>query len=114
VLGEHHPDVATSLNNLASLYKSQGKYEQALPLYERSLAIWEKVLGEHHPNTAMSYWHLAVWHQNQANNIEAKQFYEKALNVFQQVYDENHPHLQNCRSHYENFLRDFEQDATDG
>ena len=31
-LGPVHPDVASSLNNLASLYKDQGKYEDAEPL----------------------------------------------------------------------------------
>ncbi len=32
---------ATSLNNLAELYRAQGKYEQAEPLYQRALAIRE-------------------------------------------------------------------------
>ena len=34
-LGKDHPDVATSLNNLAALYRTQGKYEEAEPLYKR-------------------------------------------------------------------------------
>jgi tetratricopeptide (TPR) repeat protein len=41
----------TSLNNLANLYKSQGKYEVAEPLYQQALKICEQVLGENHPNT---------------------------------------------------------------
>jgi hypothetical protein len=28
LLGEEHPAVATSLNNLAGLYESQGRYER--------------------------------------------------------------------------------------
>jgi len=36
---------------LALLYKSQGKYQQAEPLYQRSLVIREKALGKDHPNT---------------------------------------------------------------
>ena len=43
------PDVATSLNNLAGLYRTQGDYEAALPLYRRSLQIWEETLGKNHP-----------------------------------------------------------------
>ncbi|MGB6301921.1 MAG: tetratricopeptide repeat protein, partial [Rivularia sp. (in: cyanobacteria)] len=39
VLGEEHPDVAQSLNNLALLYYSQGNYSKAEPLYLHSLAI---------------------------------------------------------------------------
>lgn len=41
-VGPEHPDVATSLNNLAALYDKQGDYAKAEPLYKRSLAIWEK------------------------------------------------------------------------
>ena len=41
-LGPDHPDVATSLNNLADLYRSMGRYAEAEPLYRRSLAIREK------------------------------------------------------------------------
>ncbi len=47
-----HPNVAQSLNNLATLYQAQGKYAEAEPLYQRSLAIWEKALGAEHPNVA--------------------------------------------------------------
>ena len=48
-LGPEHPDVATSLNNLAELYRDQGKYGEAEPLYQRALAIDEKALGPDHP-----------------------------------------------------------------
>jgi len=37
VLGDNHPNVATSLNNLAALYESQGRYSQAEPLYRQAL-----------------------------------------------------------------------------
>ena len=50
-LGENHPDVATSLNNLAGLYYAQGKYAEAEPLYQRAIAILLATLGENHPNT---------------------------------------------------------------
>ncbi|MHC1756201.1 MAG: tetratricopeptide repeat protein [Methanosarcina sp.] len=48
--GPEHPDVATTLNNLALLYEGMGKYEKALPLYKRALEIIEKTLGTNHPN----------------------------------------------------------------
>ena len=49
VLGPQHPDVATTLNNLAVLYRQMGDYEKALPLYQRALDIREKVLGSATP-----------------------------------------------------------------
>ena len=50
-LGPEHPDVASSLNNLAALYDLQGRYEDAEPLYQRVLGISEAQLGPEHPNT---------------------------------------------------------------
>jgi hypothetical protein len=47
------PDVAASLNNLAGLYRSQGKCAEGAPLYQRSLAIWEKALGPDHPDARL-------------------------------------------------------------
>ncbi|MFN6562351.1 MAG: NB-ARC domain-containing protein, partial [Nostoc sp. ChiSLP01] len=35
-LGESHPNVATSLNNLALLYNSQGRYSEAEPLFQQA------------------------------------------------------------------------------
>jgi len=57
--GPDHTDVATSLNNLALLYDTQGHYAQAEPLYKRSLAIVEKGLGPNHPYVAVGLENLA-------------------------------------------------------
>ena len=40
--GPGDPHLATSLNNLAPLYRTQGKHAEAEPLYKRALAIFEK------------------------------------------------------------------------
>jgi tetratricopeptide (TPR) repeat protein len=49
--GPQHPDTAQSLNNLANLYKDQGRYEQAEPLFKRALTICEQQLGSQNPAT---------------------------------------------------------------
>ena len=38
VLGADHPQTLTSRNNLAYAYQSAGRLDQAIPLYERTLA----------------------------------------------------------------------------
>ena len=53
-LGPDHPDIAVSLNNLATLLYAQGEFATARPLFERGLAIREKALGPDHPNTLAS------------------------------------------------------------
>ncbi len=57
--GNQDPRLATSLNNLAELYRAQGNYEQAEPLYRRALAIDEKALGPEHPGLATDLNNLA-------------------------------------------------------
>jgi tetratricopeptide (TPR) repeat protein len=60
------------LNNLALLYKTQGKYGQAEPLYKRSLAIREKALGPDHPAVARSLGSLAVLYRKTDRKQEAE------------------------------------------
>ena len=44
-LGGDHPDMASSLHNLASLYKAQGRYTEAEPLFQRALVIYQQQFG---------------------------------------------------------------------
>ena len=46
--GPEHTRIATTLISLAELYRVQGRYEEAEPLYERALVIQEKILGLEH------------------------------------------------------------------
>jgi len=63
-LEPEHPYVATTLNNLAELYKNMGAYEKALPLYQRALDICEKVLGPEHPDAATTLNNLSLLYYN--------------------------------------------------
>ena len=56
---------ATPLTKTTHLVAAQGDYEGAKPLYERSLAIREKVLGPDHPDVASSLNNLAMLLANQ-------------------------------------------------
>ena len=77
-LGPDHPDVATSLNNLAGLYREQGQYAQAEPLFKRSLAIWEKALGPDHPDVATTLNNLAALYKKTGREKEAKALEDRA------------------------------------
>jgi tetratricopeptide (TPR) repeat protein len=60
LLGDEHPDVATSFNNLAVLYYAQGRYSEAEPLYQQALALRQNLLGDEHPDVATSFNNLAL------------------------------------------------------
>ena len=64
-LGPEHPDVGAALNNLAELYRNQGRHAEAEPLYRRSRAIREKALGPEHPAVAKDLGGLALLYQAQ-------------------------------------------------
>jgi tetratricopeptide (TPR) repeat protein len=49
-LGSEHPRLATTLDHLAYLYGTQGKYEEAEALYKRGLDILQRSLKPDHPN----------------------------------------------------------------
>ncbi|MEM7741241.1 MAG: tetratricopeptide repeat protein, partial [Pseudomonadota bacterium] len=75
-LGAEHPNLATSLNNLAGLLQaqvcrfelavlsvmaiSQGNYDEAKSLYQRAIAATEKALGADHPDVANRLNNLAT------------------------------------------------------
>ncbi len=49
-LGLEHPDEATSLNNLALVYRDEGNYEYAESLFKQAIETLEKTLGLDHPD----------------------------------------------------------------
>jgi tetratricopeptide (TPR) repeat protein len=90
-LGSDHPDVATSLNNLAYLYQLQGRYGEAEPLYVRSLAIREQQLGADHPDTATSLNNLANLYESMGRYGEAEPLYVRSLSISEQQLGADHP-----------------------
>ncbi|MFQ5662850.1 MAG: tetratricopeptide repeat protein [Terriglobia bacterium] len=70
--GEQDPRFAASLNNLAELYRAQGKYEQAELLHQRALAIAEKALGPEHPAVATTLENYAALLRKMGRNAEAE------------------------------------------
>ncbi|MEH1934842.1 MAG: tetratricopeptide repeat protein [Nostoc sp.] len=90
-LGEEHPDVASSLNNLALLYYFQGRYSKAEPLYIQTLALCRKLLGEEHPDVASSLNNLALLYDSQGRYSEAEPLYIQALALWRKLLGEEHP-----------------------
>jgi tetratricopeptide (TPR) repeat protein len=94
-LGQQHPDVATSLNNLANLYYSQGKYEEAEPLYQQALEMYRQLLGQQHPYVATSLKNLAYLYYSQGKYEEAEPLYQQALEMYRQLLGQQHPDVAN-------------------
>ena len=85
------PELATSLDRLASLYADQGRYSEAEPLYLKSLALRKQLLGEAHPDVAASLNNLACLYYSQGRYSEAEPLFQEALALRKQLLGEAHP-----------------------
>jgi tetratricopeptide (TPR) repeat protein len=48
-------DTAQSLLKLGYLYSTQGKYKEAVELYEQSLAVFDHLFGSGHPEVVRTF-----------------------------------------------------------
>jgi tetratricopeptide (TPR) repeat protein len=94
-LGNNHPDVARSLNDLAASYKNQGRYDEAEPLYLRALEIRTSQLGNNHPDVARSLNNLGVLYQSQGRYGEAESLHLRSLDITERNLGKDHPDLSN-------------------
>ena len=81
ILGEEHPDTATSYNNIGNTYYNIGDYNKALEYYELSLKIRKKILGEEHPDTAVSYNNIGNSYYNIGDYKKALEYLELSLKI---------------------------------
>ena len=88
-MGPQHPAVATSLSGLADLYYAQGKYTEAEPLYQRSLAIREKALGAEHPAVATTLENYAALLRKTNREAEAATIEARAKAIRAKYAQEN-------------------------
>jgi len=89
-LGPEHLDTASSINNLAGVYKNQGRHEQAEPLLLRALSIREQQLGPEHLDIANSCNNLAELYRVQGKYEQAESLYRRALSIYEQQLGPEH------------------------
>jgi hypothetical protein len=77
-LGEDHPDTLTSMANLASTYRDQGRGIKALKLIEECVILQTRILGTSHPDTLSSRTALLEW---QSEELEIGASADKDLGV---------------------------------
>jgi hypothetical protein len=88
--------LANDLLNLPALYKycALAAYKQAKPLFERALAIREKLLGPAHPDMATSLNNLSNLLHAQGDRAGVRPPpYDRALAIYEQVQGREHPKI---------------------
>jgi hypothetical protein len=71
MLGDNHPHTLNSMNGLASLYRAQGRYDEAELLYLETLEARKSVLGDNHPHTVGTLYDLACVEAQRGDRAKA-------------------------------------------
>jgi len=102
---EMEAELSSSLNYLAGLYESQGRYSEAEPLFLQALEIGRRSLPEDHPSLAIHLNNLAELYRSQGRYSEAEPLYLQALEIDRRSLPEDHPslasHLNNLAGLYQ-------------
>ena len=94
-LGPNHPDIWSSLSNLALMHEKLGEHAQARALHERALAIVTSELGPQHPENGAVLNNLADNYRMTGDYEVAKHLLERALAIKERAYGPDHPSVAN-------------------
>jgi tetratricopeptide (TPR) repeat protein len=86
-----NPECGRLLNRAGEYFQGLAAYYESRLLFERALAICEKVLGPEHPDTATSLNNLAWAFYDQGNFNGARPLFERALAIREKVLGPEHP-----------------------
>jgi tetratricopeptide (TPR) repeat protein len=85
------PKAAQLLSDAGYYLRVSAQYEQAEPLFQRALAIRERVQGADDPLTASSLNDLATLYQDQGKYEEAEPLFQRALAIRERMQGADHP-----------------------
>ncbi|KAF4888268.1 Kinesin light chain [Colletotrichum fructicola] len=89
-LGEEHPSTLTSMANLASTYRNQGRWKEAEELEVRVMETRKRVLGEEHPNTLTSMHNLVFTWKDLERWKDATQLLQECVRLTENVLGVDH------------------------
>ncbi|MBK9109758.1 MAG: CHAT domain-containing protein [Saprospiraceae bacterium] len=90
-VGKEHPKYASSINNLAILYRAIMNFEKAELLFLESKAIREKTLGREHSDYASSLNNLATLYSDMGEYEKAELLYLEDKIIVESALGNEHP-----------------------
>ncbi len=85
--------LAKSLNNMAALYHTQGKYSMAEDLLQRCLELKKEIYGERHIEVALNLHNLAALYSARRRYEQAEPLYQESIAIREEVLGDKHPEL---------------------
>lgn len=90
VLGPHHPEVATSLHDLACRYAAEKKFAEADQCFKRSLEVREAMLGKNHADVAVYLEDIGRRYDAMGRDSQADHFFGRSLVIREQALGPHH------------------------
>ena len=91
-LGDH-PLVANTESNLANLLHDQGRFSEAVPLFQDAIRIWRTTLRPDHPLVSTGLYGLAKSLRDLGRLAEAEQAATESLSIDRASLPLDHPYL---------------------
>ncbi|XTI94184.1 hypothetical protein V2W45_1473413 [Cenococcum geophilum] len=91
VLGQEHPDTLTSMANLVSMYRNQGRWKEAEELEVQVMETRKRVLGHEHPDTLTTMNNLAFTWKLQCRDNKALALMEECFKLRKKKLGPDHP-----------------------
>ena len=92
-LGQDHPEMAVSWQQIGELQETLGEYDKAVSLYRKALEIMEKKRGPEHPALASILAKLAALCMELEMEPQAVPLYERLVRIQEKALRPNHPQL---------------------
>jgi len=94
----HHPDVASSYNNMGlALSQLPGREAEALEKYRAACECFDKSLGSEHPHCGSCRFNIALLLQSQGLKDDAKSEFEAARDIWTTHFGPGHVHTENAQ-----------------
>ncbi|MFH1242927.1 MAG: CHAT domain-containing tetratricopeptide repeat protein [Pseudomonadota bacterium] len=84
---------AKALNQQVVQFLQQGRYADAIPLAQKTLAIREKALGPDHPDVAAGLNNLAGLYGSLGDYAKAEPLYRRSLAIWEKALGSDHPNV---------------------
>ena len=89
-LGERHPDVAVSRNNLSLVLYDLDRADEAIEQSSQALSIWREQLGPVHPEVGNAHNSLAMVLERAGELDKAEEQYRQALEIRRTTFGDQH------------------------
>ena len=93
ILPPDHPNIGTSMNNIANTYRDLGRHEDALAMQESALEFRRRVLPPGHPDIALSLYNISLSYEQAGDMRKALDCAREAVRIWQAALPRGHPHL---------------------